>query len=225
VPDFVPFLPSSIFSFDEIHENQENFLKFVETNYQNVVDLPLSMLGHSVKYGADEYNREIDTWLLANNKSLAHELSEMIAKASGITYEIAKGPRLHNYLWCGVDLYLIKNNPEDIVTKLIDSLNGIDYKNSAKILGEFYNKDIKEVEANLKEHFKPIKPETFQNTKDFTIFWSKFLSLLKEGDDLDINEGAKLLEFIYKTFEDDWESIISRMEQKVKRKMRPFLNQ
>lgn len=224
IPDFVPFLPSSIFTFEEIHENNEDLLKFVGTNYPKSLDLPLSMLCHSIKYGADEYSREIDTWLLENNEKLEDKLSKMISKASNITYETARGPRLHNYLWCGVDLYLIKNNPDNIVKKLVSSLDNINYKNTAHILGDYYKKDVKGVETNLRQHFGLLKSETFQNTKGFTEFWSKFLLPLKENDNLDIKEGIKLLEFIYKTFEDEWENIMNQVEQKVKQKMKPFLN-
>ena len=79
IPDFVPFLPSSVFSFDEIHENHERLLKFVQKKYPDAVDLPLSMLCRSVKHGADEYNREIDEWLLKENEELMDKLSKMIS--------------------------------------------------------------------------------------------------------------------------------------------------
>ena len=220
IPDFVPFLPSSVFSFDE---NHEKFLEFIRESYPDMQDLPLSMMCHSVKYGADEYNREIDEWLLGNNESLIGKLSTMIAKSSNISYETARGPRLHNYLWCGVDLYLIKNNLEKITAKLAKALDNINYTETAKVLAEFYSKDQREVENNLKAHFKYVKPQTFQNIESFTLFWSKFLSPLKEGNNLDIAEGSELLEFIYQTFETSWEEIIDRVEVKVRKKMKPYL--
>lgn len=224
IPDFVPFLPSSIFSFEEIHENHEELLGFMEEKYPKMTDLPLSMMCHSVKYGADEYNRIIDDWLLSDNEKLTNTLSNMIAESSNITYETARGPRLHNYLWCGVDLFLIKNNPDGITTKLIDALDTIDYSKTSEVLAEFYGKDKSGVKSNLKEHFKHIKTETFQNTEDFTIFWSKFLSPLKEGDHLDVSKGTELLEFIYKEFEPKWIDIMDRVESKVRKKMTPFLH-
>lgn len=223
IPDFVPFLSSSVFSFDEIHENHEKLLKFVQKKYPNTIDLPLSMLCHSVKYGADEYNREIDKWLLKGNEKLIDKLSKMISEASGITYETARGPRLHNYLWCGVDLYLMKTNPNDIVGKLTKALEKVGDGEAAKILSDFYKKDTKTVASNIKDHFSYIKPETFQTTKGLTEYWSKFLKPLKEGDNLDVKKGIKLLEYIYKTFENEWESVINRVEKQVRFKMKPYI--
>ncbi|MFH1668104.1 MAG: hypothetical protein ABH884_03745 [Candidatus Komeilibacteria bacterium] len=223
IPDFVPFLPSSVFKFEEIHENQEDFLNFVRKNYPEANFLPLSMMCHSVKYGADKYNREIDTWLLEGRDDLADEISRMITESSGVSFETARGPRLHNYLWCGADLYLINNNPDGLTDKLVSSLENIDYDYVSEIFAKFYGKDKKLIRQNLLDHFKFITSETFKDVSAFVKFWSKFLSPLREGDNLDTEKGAELLKFIYREFEDDWEKIIGRVEGKVKVNMKPFL--
>ncbi|MFC1700121.1 hypothetical protein ACFLZ4_00560 [Patescibacteria group bacterium] len=225
IPDFVPFLPTSIFKFEEIHENQEKFLDFVKEKYPDATSLPLSMMCHSVKYGADKYNREIDTWLLEDKEDLAGEVSRMIVDSSGVSFETARGPRLHNYLWCGADLYLMKNNPDSVIDKFVTSLESIDYNYTSKILSEFYKKDKKLVKENLLDHFKFITPETFKDIEAFVKFWSKFLSPLKEGDNLDTKKGTELLNFIYTEFENDWEKIIGKVESKVKVSMKPFITQ
>lgn len=225
IPDFVPFLPSSVFKFEEIHENQEDFLNFIRKNYPKATSLPLSMMCHSVKYGADKYNREIDTWLLEGKEDLADEISRMIADSSGVSFETARGPRLHNYLWCGADLYLIKNNPNGVINKFVNSLEGVDYNYMSSIFSEFYKKDKRLIKENLLEHFKFVVPETFEDIEGFVKFWSKFLSPLKEGDNLDIKKGIELLKFIYTEFENDWEKIIGKVEGKVKVSMRSFITQ
>ena len=223
IPDFVPFLPSSVFTFDEIHENHEDFLKFVEANYPFAIDLPLSMMCHCAKYGADKYNREIDAWLLKDNENLLNELAQLISQASGISYETALGPRLHNYLWCGVDVFLIKNDPQNIIQKLIDAFERVNYNEAARILSSFYGKDIVVVEENLKTHFEPINEDTFQSIEGFTRFWKVFLSPLKEGDNLDLTEGEDLLNEIYSMFENEWESVIDRVETGVSESMGEFI--
>lgn len=223
IPDFVPFLPSSIFSFDQIHENHEDFLTFIKSNYPELIDLPLCMMAHSVKYGADEYNRSIDNWLLKQDENLINEISQMIVDASGVSFEIAKGPRLHNYLWCGVDLYIIKNDLDKIATQLAQVSTKIDFILVSKVLSEFYDKNQKKVLQNLQKHFETINANTFLNISDFTKFWSKFLSSLNEGDNLDINKGQKLLEDIYLMFENNWKTIIDDVAEKVQVKMQPFL--
>ncbi|MBU1126840.1 hypothetical protein KKF11_00640 [Patescibacteria group bacterium] len=223
LPDFVPFLPSSVLNFKEVHENHQELLNFIAKNYPSFIDIPLSMMCHSVEFGADEYNKDIETWLLENNKDLKNKIARMITKASNISYETAYGPRLHNYLWCGIDFYLIKNNPENITDKFAEELKNINYPETAEILADFYKKGPKDIENNLRDHFTIINFETFRNEKSFTIFWSKFLSSLQEGDSLDINKGINLLEFIYETFESKWKNILEKTENKVGEKTKRFI--
>ncbi len=222
IPDFVPFLPSSIFSFEEIHENHEGFLKYIRKTYSNLEDLPLSMMCHSVKYGADEYNKLIDTWLLEDNEELTFEICSMIVDASGISFDVARGPRLHNYLWCGIDMYLIKNN-KPFVQELANAFNNINYSEIAKVVSEYYKKNHDKVFKNLHSHFKNIYPATFIAELEYTKFWSNFLSKLPEGDMLNVAKGLKLLDYIYSIFEDKWEEILIKMEDNVKKKMAVFL--
>lgn len=223
IPDIVPFLPSTVFTFEEIHEDCDGLLEFISKSYPNNKDLPLSMMCHSVKFGVDEYNRKIDEWLLNNNTYLTHKISKMIARASGVDYETAKGPRLHNYLWCGIDLYILINNPDSITNKLSNSFNEIDLKKAAVILSSYYQKDRGQVESNLVKHFETITSSTFNNLPDYMKFWKSLLSNLKEGDNLDVDKGTELLNYIYKAFEAQWPEILSRTSSLVLNKMRGFI--
>ena len=66
------------------------------------------MLLHGAKYGADGFNHQIEDWLLKNNDSLRNQLAEEIVNCSSVTIEVARKWRMHNYLWCGFDLYILK---------------------------------------------------------------------------------------------------------------------
>ena len=219
IPDLVPFLPSSTFSFHEIHENHVDFLEFTKSNYPNMVDLPLSMMCHSVEYGADGSSKHIADWLLEGDEKQKQVLANKIVEVSRVSFEMAIGPRLHNYLWCGIDLYLIKNNPKNVTTKLAKKFMEIDYKKAAETLSAFYNKDQKAVEKNLTDHFSMINPKSFTTVEGFVESMKILLASLNQGDKFDDEKGPELLEHIYKTYENQWETVLQRVVSDVKNKI------
>lgn len=107
IPDLVPFVPDSVFTFEEIHESGDDLLRFLDATYPEKRDLAISMMCHSVKFGADAFNSDIDTWLIGDDDKLKKSLATKIADCASIPYEVAYHNRLHNYLWGGLDVYLM----------------------------------------------------------------------------------------------------------------------
>lgn len=218
IPDFVPFLPSSVFTFEEIHEDHEELLNFIKQKYPTKTDLPLSMMCHSVKYGADELNREIDNMLLIDNQELESYLIHKIMEMSEITINSAKA-RLHNYLWCGVDFYLIKNSPQNITKTMAEEFTKIDFRDSAVILSDHYKKDVKIVEQNLRDHFTIITKASFTSEEGFAQSWTKFLNRLPEKDSVTPDKARDLINEIFLKFESEWERVLEVTYKHVKQKM------
>jgi hypothetical protein len=221
IPDLVPFLPSSVFKFNEIHENHEGLLEFIKEQYPKAVNLPLSMMCHSYKYGTDKFNTDIVVWLLNHDEKLKDKIANKIASISNVPFEIARGGRLHNYLWCGFDIYLMKKNTDRIVDKLIYIQKDLDLKEIAHILSEYYKKNPFDVEKNLKDHFR-VNQESFKSVEGYTKTYKEYLSVLSEGDDLNIEKGQELLEYIDEVFENEWEVILNNVTQKVSAEIDKF---
>lgn len=220
VPDFVPFLPTSVLTFDEIHEGGKGFYEFIKKAYPQHIKLPLAMLCHSKQFGADEYNRDIETWLLNNDLSLFNKLSGLILQTSNIS---ELGARMHNYLWCGVDMYLLKHGDPKFITSLQELSGTFDFNLYATMLGQYFNKDSLSILKNLTDFFSPITKDTFQSPLGYAKFWKVFISALPDHDCFDIAQGTQLFEFIYDRFEDKWPAIIAKVEKLVSAKLAPFL--
>ena len=69
LPDLVPFLKGSTLSFEEIHESPEQVYVYHDKNDNSAIDLALGLMTHSVKFGADKFNRDIDIWLLETQET------------------------------------------------------------------------------------------------------------------------------------------------------------
>jgi hypothetical protein len=222
IPDMVFFSKNPVFSYNEIHEEHKGFLEYVKDKYPKKVNLPLSMMCHSYKYGTDKFNHDIESWLLNHDEKLKHKIAKRISEISKIDFETAKGGRFHNYLWCGLDLYLMKNNTERIIDKLIYVQKELDLKEISNLLAEYYKKNPFEVEKNLTEYFK-LDEESFKTLEGYTKTFGSYLSKLTEKDDLDVEKGQELLKFIFEVFYDEWEKILDDVEQKVSKEMEQFL--
>jgi len=122
LPETSPFILNNPFTWKEIHESGDKFLKFLDSHYPDKRDLALGIMAHSVKYGADKYNRDIEKWLLKDNLKLKRKLALRIVDCSSISLKVAEEARMHNYLWGGVDVFLLQ--------KKLFSYFGIFTKNS-----------------------------------------------------------------------------------------------
>lgn len=222
ISDIVPFVPGSTFTFEEIHESPDKLLDFIKANYPGKEDLALSMMTHSVKFGADKFNREIDNWLLRDSEELLDEITEKIIWCSGVSMDVAKGPRIHNYLWCGIDLFILKNKPE-FVLKFVESSSQINRPAISKILSKCFNKEYEKVLRDLNYIFDEVDPKYLTSVSGLAILWRKFLAGLPEKDDVDPKRAEEVFDFIYEKFKGNWEDVLDNVISDVEKRMKDFL--
>lgn len=222
LPDLVPFVPNSVFTFAEIHESSDKLLKFLEEEHPDTCDLAIGMMAHSVKFGADKFNQEIGKWLLGDNEKLINELGEKIADCSSVSFEVAKQSRLHNYLWVGVDVYLLKTNLE-FVEQLANLHRQLDRKEIANLLSLGFGKDYRAVKRMIDYLLVPIRPELLVSLVGLVKIWKIALAGLPEKDKIDEKKTVKLFWEIYQRFENQWQEILERVVSDVRSRMLPYL--
>lgn len=222
VNDLVPFVPNSVFSFEEIHESPDKLLRFLQNKYPDKKDIALAMMAHSVKFGVDKFNKEIDSWLIKNNKNLLNIIASKIADCSNVSLDIAGGPRMHNYLWCGIDVYLLTNK-YDFVKSLPQLYSKVNIGEMSKLLTECFNKDRKLVAQDINFLFEQISFNDLIDISGLCRMWKKFMAGLPEKDDIDINKAEKVFNYIYEMFKSEWSDILEKIISDASIRMRDYL--
>ncbi|HSX39822.1 MAG TPA: hypothetical protein VLI92_04520 [Candidatus Saccharimonadales bacterium] len=222
VNDLVPFVPNSTFSFQEIHESPELFLEFLKVHYPARKDLAWAMMTHSVKFGADKFNRDIDTWLTSGNEQLIEEIANKIVDCSSVSFKVAKEYRMHNYLWCGIDLYLLKKEP-DFIKQLPELHKNLDKSGVAIMLAECFGKDSNLVLNDINYLFDEIDFNNLLSIEGLAVLWKRFMAGLPEKDEIDVEKTISTWNYIYNSFDNRWEDILENVVTQVKVQIDPFL--
>lgn len=220
LPDLVPFVPSSVFTFEGIHEGGEKLLYFLEKKYFHTCDLAFGMMAHSVRFGADKFNREIETWLLGDDEELKKGLSLEIVDCSGVSLEVARKWRVHNYLWSGIDLHLLRTETK-FVERLAKAHREIDREEIANLLAACFKKEKKEVKRMI-DYLFSFDSELLVSLPGLVKVWKKVLAGLPEEDKIDEQKTARLMEDIYRRFKNRWGDILERVIRDVKQKLEPY---
>jgi len=223
IPDFVPFIPNSTFSFEEIHESGDKFLSFLKRNHPKEIALALSMMTHSVKFGVDSFNRDIDTWLIGNKEELKREYASKIVDCSGISFDTAIKSRMHNYLWTGIDIYLLKKDKR-FIEEIKKFYKDINYSQISKLLATGFRKEESTVYKEVEYFFSSIDLSNLNTIKDYVKIWKAFSSGLPERDNVNISKTENFLEEIYEEFEDKWENILNDVLNYTKKKMSDYIS-
>jgi len=218
--DLVPFVPDSVFTFEEIHESPEKFLKFLDKKYSHARDLALGMMSHSVKFGADRFNREIEDWLIKSEDEEI-KLARKIVDCSGVSTEVARKSRLHNYLWSGMDTYLLNTKPK-FIKDLANLHREINREELAILLAEGFGKDKKEVKRMIDYLLVPIKPEFLASLEGLVKIWKIALAGLPEKDKVNEEKTVRLFTYICERFENQWEDILEKVVSDVRIRMESF---
>lgn len=209
LPDIVPFVPNSVFSFEEIHEGGDILLDFLKREFPQKKDLALAMMAHSVKYGADKFNKEVDQWLLGNDQGRKAQIVSKISAYSKVNLEVAAKYRLHNYLWAGLDVYLL-DNKKDFVESFFQNVPLVDVREIADILAKCFCKNPKRVLADVQKCLSPVQ-KLEPNLDSLVRWWQRTAKDLPEGDRIDIDKTASLLLEIEREFLPEWESVLQRV--------------
>lgn len=191
-------------------------------NDPNKIDLALGMLAHGYRHGADGFNRNIAAWLLSENKSLQKEIVQDIADCSAVSLEVANKYRLHNYLWCGMDLYLLKKC-SDFPVKLA-RINLSSYsKEVSNLLSLGLVLDSNEIQRMVNYFFSIFKPLFFTSEIGLVKIWKNFMAGLPEKDKIDREKTLSLFNKIYLLFEKRWEDILTAVIRNTSLNLGKFL--
>lgn len=222
LPDIVPFVPQKIFTFEQIHESGDQFFKFLNQKYPQRQDLALGMVAHSVKYGADKFNREIEDWLLKGRNELKKEIARNISSCSGVSLKVASGYRMHNYLWGGIDVYILREH-FSFVEQLEKMKSEIDTEEISQLLADFFGRDNEKVKKVVDQLMEPVKKYQLTSLDGLIKIWKEALAVLPEKDQVKEGESRQLFVKIFSLFENDWPEIIEKVERSVAKNLYSFL--
>ncbi len=187
LPDIVPFVPDSVFTFEEIHQGGREFLKYLQTEEPGYVDLAYGMMIHAE---ADKYSRVIEDIY----SGYRDELSREIAETSGVSIDVARKSRFHNYLWWGVDLQILWNR-RNFVLDLRDTLEEIDENTSGRtavLLAECFDKSVQKTADTISTLIQPFEPTRFLTADGLAVMWRDIAAGLPEQDDVDSARTSEL---------------------------------
>lgn len=194
LPDIVPFVPNSVFEFEEIHEGGEKLLPS---------DLALGMICHRE---ADKFSRSVERRF----EDKRDDLVKRIAEASNISLEMALRARFHNFLWWGIDVQLLWHRRE-FVEDLAKKISQIDVSVAAPPLAECFGKDISAVSRDVSFILKPLIPERSFSIRGLAEIWKDVAIGLPEKDQVDISKTETLFSNCAELVEDSWEEILVKV--------------
>jgi len=237
LPDLVPFVPDSVFEFEEIHEGGERFLRFLDRHDPEKRNLALGMLTHGTKFGADKFSPDIEKRFEKNREDLAKK----IAAASGISIEVARGGRFHNFLWWGVDVQILRHEKE-FMERLCKVLPQINIAQTSTLLASCFEKEEPEVRRMLTYLFKPMVVENLTSVTGLARIWKEIAKGLPEHtsvtglariwkeiakglpehDRVNIEATSTVFEDCANLLENDWRKILDRVTTEVRSNLEPL---
>ncbi len=206
LPDIVPFVSNSVFEFGEIHEGGEKFLELLSKRRPERRGLAWGMLCHGIEFGADKFSRSI----VERFEDKRGEYGKRIAKASGISLEMASRSRFHNFLWWGVDVQILRRE-QGFVEDLAEKFSQIDAAGAATLLAECFGKEIADVSRDISFLLKPYTPERFRSVRGLVEIWANMAAGLPQKDQVDIDETEKIFEDCALLIEESLEDILEEV--------------
>lgn len=220
IPDFVPFVPNSVFAFEEIHEGGEKLLNYLDKTRPEKRNLALGVMAHGVTYGADKFSRYVEN----KYESFRPELIEKILECTPNLKPGAEvAGRFHNFLWWGVDVCILREE-ESFMKNFGNLLSKIDIKEISNILAGCYRKDKKEVERMTNFMFEEINKENSGSVEGLVKIWAHIASGLPEKDEVNIEKTVEVFDYCASIVKDDWKDIVSMVVNQVKANMHEFIN-
>lgn len=218
LPESFPFIKDNPFSFEEIHEGGERLLEFLDRSYPGRRDLALGMLAHGKKFGADGFNQEIEKYADERRE----EFLQKIAACSAISLKFA-GFRLHNFLWWGVDVWILKKYPE-FVGEVQAALRKVDVEGISTLLAEAFEKEQSAVEKVIETLLKRIyRPEDLTSVEGLARTWARQAAGLPEKDRVNVAQTTTLFEECADLLKNDWRNIIGLVETRVGKNLRRLI--
>jgi hypothetical protein len=150
LPD-ISFAPNSLIPRNELHDNPDKFMLFVEKGYPQLKDLAIGVNLHSgINKGADYYSDDREVGFAFND---GHQIVSEVAKILDVEADEGALVLSHNFLEAGVDINLAKTHSE-IERVYFNGLSKLDLQLVANCLGEYLNIDQEKI-FRLLNHFIP----------------------------------------------------------------------
>lgn len=219
LPDLSPFVPNSVFEFEEIHEGGEKFWHFLQQNYPDRQGLALGMLSHGVTYGADKFSRMLESRYESHRK----RLTELILQSTpNITEEVASKYRFHNFLWWGIDVQILENalKFKEILTTLIPKVR---VEEITHLIAKCFEKPETEVRRMLDWLFTPVALDNLTSIEGLARGWRVVARGLPEKDDVNIKKTVAAFKFCAQLMENDWQEIVDKVAIDVRINLLKFM--
>lgn len=217
LPESFPFISGNPFGVGEIHEGGEVFLKYLEQKCPKLKDLAIGMMSHSVKFGADGWNKSVEKFAASSRQGLLEE----IAEASGIDLRIAEY-RLHNFLWWGIDAWILRQYP-DFVKEVKLAIETIDLKEVSSLLSGAFSKDRRAVTETLTTLFKKIyRPDDLDSVEGLTKIWSRQAAGLPEKDRIQVDKVTTIIQECATLLGDDWQNLVDLVTKETRNNLFQF---
>jgi len=218
LPESFPFVKDNPFTFEEIHEGGERFLEFLSKNFPEKQDLALGMLTHSAKIGADSFNKKIEKYA----EPFREKLLRQIADCSGVGLKTAEA-RLHNFLWLGVDFWILKEFPQ-FVSEISEAIKSVDIKEISTLLTAAFGKEEEKVKVVFRVLFREIyQPEDLTSLEGLVRIWSRQAAGLPEKDKVEVEKAIRVIEEAASLLENNWRKTLRMVEETVGESLRLFV--
>lgn len=220
LPESFPFIKKNPFGLEEIHEGGERFLEFLDRRYPKSRDLALGILSHSKKFGADKWSERIEDLAGDSREDFLNGITQ-VSRWSNLMF--AKY-RLHNFLWWGLDIWILRKKP-DFVNEVKLVLKEVNIDETSKLLTECFGRDYVQVKKAVATLFKKIYQwQDLTTVNGLAHIWQRQAAGLPEKDKVDPLKTAVLFEEIYFSFQNNWEGILERVITGVKKNLGSFVS-
>lgn len=207
LPDIVPFVTTTTFSFEEIHEGGAKLYQYLAKSKPQARGLALGMLSHGITYGADKYSHLLEERYSRDR----HEIVDLIMTTTpNITRNMADKARFHNFLWWGIDVCILQTQ-KDFIRQLKLFLDQVNLAEITQILSNCFNRDDKAIYQILSTMFEPLKRCRFESVSDLASLWQMAARGLPEKDEVNVSATVKAFEYLAKILEPDYKTILDTL--------------
>lgn len=218
INDLVPFVPDSVFDFQEIHEGGEKLLGYLGQKHPEKKDLALAMLAHGTTYGADKFSKDLEI----KYESYRKELVALIMQATpNLAYDVVSKYRFHNFLWWGIDAHILESEPK-FVNDLGVNLNSIEVEEVSELLAECFHKKTRDVVRMLNFLLDSFNSENLASINGLATIWKNVARGLPEKDDVNIQKTSEVFRFCATIVQDDWKTILADVIYEVRTNLSKF---
>ncbi len=158
-------------------ENTRNFIKFIQEENPNYLFLGKGVYTHCILDDVSHLKYHSGVGYAYQNNE---ELSELVGEYYNEDKEMAKR-KAHNYIESGVDILLLKENPE--IQGLVEqAFEKVDLDELSVLLSLYFKIDKEKFKQTISQYFNLITKNDLRNKDNWIFFWedlNKIMGLKK----------------------------------------------